>query len=300
MSGLEMLHPLAGLFRGRQLKPTVILLVSTPLLVTWRYVFYHDLWDDPAKGAVPVLEWLIPRIRSRWPEVRIIVRADSAFAREEIMVWCEGRSVEYVLGLQKNSRLLGMLYEELSQAKALWEQTDQAARIFKDFRYRTRRSWSRERRVVGKAEHLDAGANPRFVVTSLSVERCEAAALYEQRYCPRGEMENRIKEQQLCLFADRTSAATLRANQIRLWFSSLAYTLMNAVRRLGLGGTKLARARCDTIRLKLLKIGAAIRVSVRRIWIAMASSFPNQGLFFQVLGRLAKLALGRRYMPMRC
>jgi hypothetical protein len=255
---------------------------------------------DPAKGAVPVLEWLIPRIRSRWPEVRIILRADSTFSREQIMAWCEGHSMDYVLGLQKNSRLVETLSEELSQAKAMWEQSGQAARVFKDFRYQTRESWSRERRVVGKAEHLDGGANPRFVVTSLSPERSAAAALYEKRYCPRGEMENRIKEQQLCLFADRTSAATLRANQIRLWFSSLAYTLMQALRRLGLAGTKLARARCDTIRLKLLKIGAAVRVSVRRIWIAMASSFPRRRLFLEVLRRLAKFALGRRSMPMRC
>jgi len=255
---------------------------------------------DPAKGAVPVLQWLIPKIRSHWPEVKIIVRADSAFACDEIMSWCEAHSVEYVLGLRKNPRLEAAVSQELLEAQALWEQTGQAARVFKDFRYRTRKSWSRERRVVGKAEHLDGGPNPRFVVTSLTPQECEARRLYEKRYCPRGEMENRIKEQQLCLFADRTSTAALRANQIRLWFSSLAYTLMNAVRRLGLAGTKLARARCDTIRLKLLKIGAAVRVSVRRIWIAMASSFPKQALFLEVFRRLAKLALGSRYRPMRC
>ena len=255
---------------------------------------------DPAKGAVPVLQWLIPKIRSHWPEVKIIVRADSAFACDEIMSWCEGHSVEYVLGLRKNPRLEAAVSQELLEAQALWEQTGHAARVFKDFRYRTRKSWSRERRVVGKAEHLDGGPNPRFVVTSLTPQDCEARSLYEKRYCPRGEMENRIKEQQLCLFADRTSTAVLRANQIRLWFSSLAYTLMNAVRRLGLAGTKLARARCDTIRLKLLKIGAAVRVSVRRIWIAMASSFPKQALFLEVFRRLAKLALGSRYTPMRC
>lgn len=255
---------------------------------------------SPAKGAVPVLEWVIPWIRSRWPQVRIIVRADSTFGVDEVMSWCEAHCVDYVLGLQKNSRLVGMLWEELSEAKAQWEQSGEAARVFKDFRYRTRDSWSRERRVVGKAEYLEAGANPRFVVTSLSPERCEAATLYEKRYCPRGEMENRIKEQQMCLFADRTSTARLRSNQIRLWFSSLGYVLLSGVRRLGLGETKLSRARCDTIRLKLLKIGAAIRVSVRRIWIAMASSFPNQRLFLKVLRRLTSHAWRRRYMPMRC
>jgi hypothetical protein len=255
---------------------------------------------EPAKGVVGILEWLIPKIRSHWPEVRIVIRGDSGFCRDEIMTWCEDHSADYVLGLRRNSRLEAEISEELSQAKALWEQSRQASRVFKDFRYRTRESWSCERRVVGKAEHLDGGANPRFVVTSLTPEHCGAAMLYEKRYCLRGEMENRIKEQQLCLFADRTSTATLRANQIRLWFSSLAYTLMNALRRLGLAGTKLARSRCDTIRLRLLKIGAAVRVSVRRIWVAMASSFPNQGLFVEVLRRLTSFACGSRYMPLRC
>jgi len=209
------------------------------------------------------------------------------------MAWCEDNKIHYVLGLAKNPRLTAAIQEELARAKAGFEQTGQATRVFKDFRYRTRDSWTCQRRVVGKAEHLKDGANPRFVVTSLPARQYDARALYEDLYCARGEMENRIKEQQLCLFADRTSTATMRGNQIRLWFSSTAYTLVAALRRLGLAGTKLARARCDTIRLKLLKIGAAIRVSVRRIWISMASSFPLQEMFVDVLRRLESL-------PLRC
>jgi len=255
---------------------------------------------DASAGTVEVLERLVVQVRTRWPEVRIIVRGDSGFAREEIMSWCEEHSIDYVFGLSKNSRLVAQITEELSQVRQRWEQTGQAARLFKDFSYRTLNSWSRERRVVGKAEHLEKGANPRFVVTSLSCDEWEAAELYEQLYCARGEMENRIKEQQLYLFADRTSAATIRANQIRLWFSSLAYVLLNALRRLGLSGTQMARARCDTIRLKLLKIGAAVRVSVRRVWVRLASSFPLKELFWGVLGRLQQAAQRRGALPMRC
>jgi len=255
---------------------------------------------DASAGMVEVLEPLVVQVRTRWPEVRIIVRGDSGFAREEIMSWCEEHSIDYVFGLPKNSRLVAQITEELWQVRQRWEQTGQAARLFKDFSYRTLNSWSRERRVVGKAEHLEKGANPRFVVTSLSCDEWEAAELYEQLYCARGEMENRIKEQQLYLFADRTSAATIRANQIRLWFSSLAYVLLNALRRLGLSGTQMARARCDTIRLKLLKIGAAVRVSVRRVWVRLASSFPLKELFWGVLGRLQQAAQRRGALPMRC
>jgi hypothetical protein len=177
---------------------------------------------------------------------------------------------------------------------------NQARTFDKDFRYRTLDSWSRTRRVIGKAEHLDKGTNPRFVVTSMAAERWDAATVYETLYCARGEMENRIKEQQLCLFANRTSAATIRANQIRLWFSSLAYTLLHALRRIGLADTKLSRARCDTIRLKLLKIGAAVRISVRRIWISMASSFPNQELFFEAWRRLEQASGGVQELPTQC
>ena len=248
---------------------------------------------DPAAGTIDILEPLVKQIRARWPNMTIILRGDSGFARDATMAWCEDNSVHYVLGLPKNARLTTAIEEELVQAKTGFQQTGQATRVFKDFRYRTRDSWTCQRRVVGKAEHLADGANPRFVVTSLSARQYDARALYEDLYCARGEMENRIKEQQLCLFADRTSTATMRGNQIRLWFSSMAYTLLAALRRLGLAGTKLARARCDTIRLKLLKIGASIRVSVRRIWISMASSFPLQDMFVDVLRRLESL-------PLRC
>ena len=207
---------------------------------------------------------------------------------------------DYVFGLAKNSRLTASIADESAQARAQWEESGEAARVFKDMRYRTLKSWSRERRVVAKAEHLDGGANPRFVVTSMGAARWGAKSLYEELYCARGEMENRIKEQQLCLFADRTSTATMRANQIRLWFSSAAYTLENAFRRLGLAGTELARARCDTIRLKLFKIGAAVLVSVRRVYISMASSYPLQDLFRRVLRRLQNLPAFPEIIPMRC
>jgi len=256
---------------------------------------------DGSAGTVEVLEWLVPHIRSRWPQVRIIVRGDSGFARDEIMVWCEANGLDYVFGLSKNSRLTAELAEESAAAEALWKETGHASRVYKDFTYRTLDSWSRARRVVGKAEHLDGGPNPRFVVTTLASEDRPAAALYEKLYCARGEMENRIKEQQMCLFADRTSTAKMRSNQIRLWFSSLGYTLVNALRRLGLHGTRMARARCDTIRLKLLKIGAAVRVSVRRVWAAMASSFTEQPLFRLVWRRLqALLQKPPQAVPLRC
>ena len=191
-----------------------------------------------------------------------------------------------MIGLAKNGRLTRILGAELHQARLQFEATQQPARVFKDFAYRTKKSWSRERRVVGKAEHLAKGANPRYVVTSLSAEACAAQELYEVRYCGRGEMENRIKEQQLYLFADRTSCQSMRANQLRLWLSSVAYTLLQALRQFGLQQTPLAKARCDTIRLKLLKIGALVRVSVRRVYFALASSYPYQTLFAQVLGNL--------------
>jgi len=255
---------------------------------------------DASAGTEGVLAWLVPMIRSRWPHVHIIVRGDSGFARDGTMAWCEANGVDYVFGLAKNSRLRALLGDAAAAARTQWDATREPARVFHDFRYRTLDSWSRERRVVGKAEHLAEGPNPRFVVTSLPPETWDARALYEDLYCARGEMENRIKEQQLYLFADRTSAATLRANQVRLWFSSLAYALLQTVRRVGLAGTVLARARCDTIRLKLLKIGAAVRVSVRRVWVSMASSYPHQALFREVWRRLGGLARGPRAIPLRC
>lgn len=241
---------------------------------------------DACSGAVAEVDHIVAQIRQSWPQVHIILRGDSGFAREQLMAWCEGNAVDYVFGLARNARLQMALGDELEQAKALFEKSGQAARVFKDFGYRTHKSWSRQRRVIGKAEHLAMGANPRFVVTSLGPQPWEAQALYEQLYCARGEMENRIKEQQLCLFADRTSTHFLASNQVRLWLSSVAYTLLNALRRLGLEGTELARARCDTIRNKLLKIGAQVRVTVRRVWVHLSSSYPYAALFTQILDRL--------------
>ncbi len=241
---------------------------------------------DAATGTVRYLQRIVERVRQQWPDVRIIVRGDSGFCRDNILTWCEANRVDYVIGLAKNKRLTKILGGELHAAKQLHEADGQPARVFKDFSYRTHRSWSRERRVIGKAEHLAKGANPRFVVTSLSAATEPAQQLYEQRYCARGEMENRIKEQQLYLFADRTSCQTMRANQVRLWLSSAAYVLLAALRQHGLAKTPLAKAQCHTIRLKLLKIGAVVRVTVRRVWFSLAESCPAQTLFAQVLDNL--------------
>lgn len=242
--------------------------------------------QDASAGAVAEVERIVSQVRGRWGQVQIILRADSGFAREELMSWCEGHGVDYLFGLARNARLQRALGGELMQARAQFEQSAQAERVFKDFDYTTRKSWSRRRRVIGKAEHLAKGANPRFIVTSLSRENWSAQALYEELYCARGEMENRIKEQQLCLFADRTSTHQLASNQLRLWLSSVAYMLLNELRRLGLVGTELARARCDTIRIKLLKIGGQVRVTVRRVWVHWASSYPYAALFTQILRQL--------------
>jgi hypothetical protein len=241
---------------------------------------------DGSDGSLEELERIVGQIRERWPRVQVVIRADSGFCRETIMAWCESNGVDYVLGLAKNPRLTAELKPQMSRAQARYQKTGRRARIFADFEYQTRDSWSHHRRVVGKAEYLEKGENPRFVVTSFSRGAWRARALYEQLYCRRGEMENRIKEQQLELFADRTSAATMRANQIRLYFSSFAYTLMEGLRRLGLKGTEMARAQCGTIRLKLLKIGAQIRVSVRRVLVSLAGGYPYQDLFRQVYENL--------------
>ena len=251
---------------------------------------------DASAGSVKELQRIVGQIREHWPEVEIVIRADSGFCRETIMTWCEANNVDFVLGLAKNERLVQEIESELVQAKCQYDDTQQAARVFKDFRYQTLDSWSRSRRVIGKAEHLPKGTNPRFVVTSLSAESFDAQTLYEKEYCVRGEMENRIKEQQLCLFADRTSAATMRANELRLWSSSIAYTLLNALRRLGLKDTSMAKARCDTIRLKLLKIGAQIRITCRKVWVSMSESFPYRRIFQQVFENL----VGTRPIPLRC
>jgi hypothetical protein len=251
---------------------------------------------DASAGAWEVLQRIVAQIRARWPQVRILVRGDSGFCREPIMAWCEAQpGVDYVLGLAKNARLLRALGASLHQAQQQCQQTRAPARVYQELTYRTHQSWSRCRRVVAKAEVLPEGAdrtkaNPRFVVTSLAPAAQAAAPLYEETYCARGDMENRIKEQQMCLFADRTSAATMRANQVRLYFSTLAYSLMMLLRRLGLEGTSLAQARCDTIRLKLLKIGACVKVTARKVWVALSSACVLQEVFAQVYRRLVELA----------
>ena len=247
---------------------------------------------DASAGSVEELQRIVKQIRAAWPKVRILVRADSGFCREELMAWCEAEGVDYVLGLAKNERLKAQIKKELTKAERQYQETRRAARIFKEFYYKTRKSWSGQRRVVAKAEHLEKGENPRFVVTSLPAEEWSASALYEQLYCARGDMENRIKEQ-LMLFADRTSTAYLRSNQLRLYFSSVAYVLLQMLRHLGLQGTELAKAQCTTIRLKLLKIGALIRISVRKVWISLAGGYPYVELFRQVHEKLLA-------MPLKC
>lgn len=251
---------------------------------------------DASAGALKQLQRIVAQIRRSWPQVRITIRADSGSCREPLMAWCEANGVDDVLGLAQDPRLLTSIGAERERARSEFERTKQPARVFADLSYRTPDSGSRERRVVAKAEHLAKGANPRLVVTSLAAERRPARPLDEDDDGGRGEAENRIKEQQLHLFADRTSAGTMRANQIRLFFSSIAYTSLNALRRLGLAGTELAEAQCQTIRRKLLKIGALIRVTVRKVWVHLASSCPSAAVF-----RLVHANVSRQRPPMlRC
>ncbi len=238
--------------------------------------------QDAAAGSVEEVSRIVAQVRQRWAGVKIILRADSGFCREELMAWCEREEnkVDYAFGLARNKRLAKIIGAEMHQAHILHQTTGKAARVFAEFSYSTRKSWSRARRVVAKAEYLDKGENPRFVVTSLTADEWAAQDLYEKFYCARGEMENRIKEQ-MCLFADRLSTDEMKGNQLRLYFSALAYTLMEALRRLGLKGTAWADARVDTIRLKLLKIGAVVRISVRRIVLQLSSAYPWKELFAQ-------------------
>jgi len=241
---------------------------------------------DAAAGAVAEVARIVALIRRRWRRTRILLRGDSGFARDELMAWCEANRVDYVFGLARNARLEQAIIAELITATIDSIRTGKPARCFKDFTYITRGSWSRERRVIGKAEVTGGEANPRFIVTSLKPTESDARHLYEKVYCARGEMENRIKECQLDLFADRTSAATMQANQLRLWFASMAYVLLCALRRIGLAHTQFAEATCGTIRLKLLKLGALVRVSVRRVKLAMASACPWQNEFALAYARL--------------
>jgi Transposase DDE domain group 1 len=242
---------------------------------------------DAADGARPEIARIVGQIRERWPDVRIILRADSGFARDNLMDWCETNGVDYIFGLARNPRLTGAIARELVLARRASRRSGHAERRFAVLEnWDTRDGWARPRKVVAKAEWLGDKANPRFLVTSLHWSDGDARKLYEDIYCARGEMENRIKECQTDLFAGRTSAATMRANQLRLWFAGFAYVVMAALRRIGLGGTELARATCGTIRLKLLKIGALITVSVRRVKIAFASSCPHQSIFAHAHHRL--------------
>lgn len=244
---------------------------------------------DAAAGAVEEVARIVAQIRERWPAVRIVLRADSGFAREALMAWCETNGVDYILGLAKNRRLVKAIAGELAGAKEESKSIGTAARRFKDFSWSTRTSWTRQRRVIAKAEWTKDEANPRFIVTSLSLQRGEGGHLYEKVYCARGEMENRIKECQLDLFADRTSTATFRANQLRLWFASMAYVLVETLRRVALAGSDLAQATCATIRRKLFKIGALVTISVRRVKLAMASGCPYKAIFAQAQRALAAI-----------
>lgn len=237
---------------------------------------------DGSAGSLDEVKRIVARIQARWPKTRFVLRADSGFARDELMTWCEQNDVDFIFGLAKNSRLEKMISAELETVKQEAEKSGAAARMFRELRYQTLDSWSRERRVVAKAEHLGDKSNPRFVVTSFSPEDWNARALYEDLYCARGDMENRIKEQQLDMFADRTSAHTMRANQLRLWFSSVAYVLMNLLRHFGLRGTELEHAQAGTIRLKLLKLGALVRVSVRRVVLSLSAAAPVREVFHRI------------------
>ena len=255
---------------------------------------------DGADGCIEELSRIVSQIQDHWPKTRIHIRGTVASAVKSIMPWCEDNPVDYVLGLARNQRLVRALGAEMQAAHRLHRHTGKASRRYRDFRYRTCKSWSRSRRVVGKAEVLAKGDNPRFVVTSLTPRRVAAKQLYERLYCARGEMENRIKEQQLDLFADRTSPHTMRANQLRLYFASFAsfaYVLMQGIRRLGARGTELARTQCRTLRLKLLKVGARVRITSRRVWVSFSESWPHAETFARVLETVRATAIaGIRFL----
>ncbi len=240
---------------------------------------------DASFGCLTEIRRIVAQIRASWPEVKIVLRGDSGFCRNELMRWCENNGVDYVFGLARNQRLRRIIGQQMHEATSQWNRTGRPARVFTGFEYSTKKTkksgWDCERRVVAKAEHIDGKENPRFVVTSLSGDTWEARRLYEELYCARGNMENRIKEQ-FSLFADRVSTETMRANQLRLYLSAMAYILVSGLRRLGLRATELAQAQVSTIRTKLLKIGAQLRVTVRKVWVSMASSYPWQALYQQV------------------
>ena len=248
---------------------------------------------DPGNESLPDVERVVKQIREHWPETKIVLRGDGGFCRNDLMSWCEENGIFYLFGMARNKRLLKRIGKELKKARRRYFEERKPQRIYKDFTYRTLDSWSRRRRIIGKAEYLSKGENPRFVVTNLMRNEIEAQELYEKIYCARGDMENRIKEQQLYLFSDRTSSATMQANQLRLYFSSLAYVLLSELRRRVLQGTEFAKAQCHTIRLKLLKIGAQVRISARRIYVSFASGYPYQNTFLQILDNLDRVYLRR-------
>lgn len=241
---------------------------------------------EAADGATEEVARIVGHIRERWPMTTIVIRAGSGYCRDDLMNWCEANGVQYVLGLAGNERLVAKIAPEMKAAAHKSKRTGQAARVFADFSWRTRKSWSAERRFIGKAEFTNGSANPRFIVTNVHPAYGSARFLYEHIYCQRGDMENRLKECQGDLFADRTPTPTMRANQLRLWLSSLGYVLMCAVRRIGLTGTKMERATCGTIRLALLKLGARVTGSVRRVKLAFASSCPVTEVFSMAARRL--------------
>jgi hypothetical protein len=243
---------------------------------------------DASDGTKEELERIILQIREKWPKVRIIIRGDAGFCRDEIMSWCEQNNVYYVFGIAKNNRLLKKMYKKMKKARAKYYKTGESSKCYKDFKYKPLKTWEKSRRVVGKAEHLKKGENPRFIVTSLSKEYLKAKELYEKLYCARGEMENRIKEQQLSLFSDRTSTAIMRSNQLRLWFSCVAYIILNEIRNVGLKGTRFEKYQCDNIRLKVLKIGAEIKVSVRRIYVSLSESYPYKDIFNRIIENIKR------------
>ncbi|MEM9189516.1 MAG: IS1380 family transposase [Myxococcota bacterium] len=241
---------------------------------------------DGSAGSLELIEPTIHQLRAAFPHVQLILRGDSGFCRDELMTWCESHGVDYVFGIAKNTRLEALIASAMGKARREYERTGRPARRYRTFPYRTLKSWSRSRRVVGKAEYLSKGENPRFVVTSLSRRQFPQKLLYEQLYCARGEMENRIKEQQLGLFGTRTSAHRFRPNRVRVWLSMMAHLLIVLVRNEGLVGTEFARAQAPTLRARLFKIGALITVSVRRVYVRLSSAFPRKALFMRAIERL--------------
>ena len=240
---------------------------------------------DASAGSLEEIERVVKQLRQSWPRVKIILRGDSGFCRDALMSWCEANQVDYAFGFARNERLRRIIEPQMQAAAALHQQTGQAARVFTDFFYETHDSWSGARRVVAKAEQIAGKENPRYVVTSRAAPSWPAPKLYEELYCARGDMENRIKEQ-YSLFAGRVGAATLRANQLRLYLSAAAYVLMSAFRRLALSNTQWARAQCQTIRLQLLRIGAQVRVTARKVWISITSSYPHARTFTHAYAQL--------------